>query len=115
MHERTRESSIQRQIIAAVGRIPHIRVWRANAGAAMRAGRLVRFGVPGQADITGIIGGRHGGRRLEIEVKRPDRRNRLSPEQKNFAAMIRRMGGVHIVATSADEALRVLAAEGVLT
>jgi hypothetical protein len=114
MHEQARESSIQRQIIAAVGRIPHIRVWRANAGAAMRAGRLVRFGVPGQADITGIIGGRHGGRRLEIEVKRPDRRNRLSPEQKNFAAMIRRMGGIHIVATSPEDVRAVLRSEGVI-
>lgn len=45
---------------------------RQNTGAATNpAGRLVRFGQPGQADVTGTL---PWGRRLEIEVKAPGKR-----------------------------------------
>ena len=52
-------------------------------------GRIVRFGLPGQADLTGIL---TGGLRLEIEVKGPE--GRQTEEQRAFQRMIERFGGV---------------------
>lgn len=52
----------------------------------------IRFGVPGQADISGLIG--PDGRRLEIEVKTGT--GKLHEGQKNFREMILDLGGIHI-------------------
>lgn len=51
----------------------------------------IRFGVPGQADISGLV---MGGRRLEIEVKTGT--GKLHEGQKNFREMIMDLGGIHI-------------------
>ena len=80
-----------------------LRAWRNNVGAARDGGRFVRFGLPGSADITGIL---QDGRRREIEVKGP--RGRLSEKQKNFGAMIEKFGGVYGVVSSAAEAIELL-------
>ncbi len=79
-----------------------MRLWRQNTGVAtydnLVAGtsRKVRFGLPGQADLSGIL---PDGKRLEIEVKRPG--GRQSEEQKAFQEMIERFGGLYILAYSA--------------
>src|SRR3990172_2554155 len=78
-------------------------VWRNNSGVAMLPGRggkrrPVRFGVPGQADISGIL---QGGRRLEIECKMPNRK--LTDEQKSFGKAITMMGGLYIVTYGIDD------------
>ena len=96
-------------------RFPSIRLWRQNTGLAFGADsvnaavkalargdakaaleyfrrRPIRFGVPGQGDISGIIG--PSGRRLEIEVKAG--RDKMSPEQQAFRAMVIDRGGVYI-------------------
>jgi hypothetical protein len=60
--------------------------------------------VKGSADILGCL---PGGRFLAIEVKAPD--GRLSPEQREFLADIRGLGGIAIVARSyrdIEEAVR---------
>ena len=72
----TSEKSIQNDILRAFGTRPALRLWRANCGAALLGGRVVRFGIPGQADLTGIL---PDGRRLEIEVKSPT--GRQTPQQ----------------------------------
>ena len=72
--------------------------WRQNTGVATFHGRTVRFGVPGQADISGIM---PDGKRLEIEVKTA--KGRQSTAQKNYAAMIARNNGVYILARSAGD------------
>lgn len=72
----------------------YLRVWRNNCG---RAGRVL-FGVPGQADISGLL---LGGRRLEIEVK--SRRGVQSKEQIAFKGMIESMGGLYVLARSVDD------------
>jgi hypothetical protein len=83
--------------------------WRNNTGALSPApGRFVRFGVPGSADITGIL---RGGRRLEIEVKAP--RGRLSADQEAFGENIRRMGGLYVVAYSVEDVQEALRKAGV--
>ena len=75
-----------------------MRLWRANVGVARIGRRVVRFGLVGQADLTGIL---PGGRRLEIEVKLPGRY--LTDDQKLFQRMIERCGGVYVLARSAQD------------
>jgi hypothetical protein len=99
-----KENEIQARIIAAIGSRPDVRIWRANTGAAQMAnGQFVRFGIPGQADLSGIT---DDGRRLEIEVKSAT--GRLRPDQIAFGTMIRKFGGIYIVARSVDEAVQKL-------
>lgn len=52
----------------------------------------MRFGLPGQADLSGIL---PDGKRLEIEVKSVSGIQHES--QKMFQAMIERFGGVYIL------------------
>lgn len=106
-------TELVKAIHLAIGSRPDARLWPANTGAARtrnangELGRVVRFGLKGQADLSGILMG--SGRRLEIEVKTGT--GRLSPAQAAFANVIRRAGGVHIVARSVDDAVTQLDAE----
>lgn len=96
------EAELQQAILATLGARPDLRLWRQNTGMAFSPDgkRAVRFGVPGQADLSGILA---GGRRLEIEIKGP--RGRQTPEQMFFGAMIARFGGLYIVAHSLQDAV----------
>jgi hypothetical protein len=58
----------------------------------------VRFGIPGQADLTGLL---PGGVRLEVEVK--GAAGRQTEEQRAFQRMIERFGGVYVLARSVDD------------
>lgn len=81
-----------------------MRLWRANVGVARiggprsAGGRIVRFGLPGQADLTGIL---PGGVRLEIEAK--GAAGRQTEEQHAFQRMIERFGGVYVLARSVED------------
>lgn len=97
------ESSILREILLYLGTRTDLRAWRSNSGAALGRRGLVRFGVPGQADISGIL---VGGRRLEIEVKGPT--GRMSDQQRKFRAMIECFGGLYILARSVDDVTQAL-------
>lgn len=100
------ESALIRAVLLAVGARPDLRVWRQNTGAArLPSGRIVRFGIPGAADISGIL---RGGRRLEIECKSRD--GRLSALQERFCRVIQHHGGLYILARSVDDVLRELPA-----
>lgn len=100
---------------------PDVRLWRNNVGTgvpsgivaaavkALRSGdfssairilssRQVSFGIPGQADLTGIL---PGGIRLEIEVKSAVGKQRI--DQQNYQRMIERFGGVYVLARSIDD------------
>ncbi len=69
----------------------------------LRHQRLVTFGLPGEADIDGIIGVAGHGLRLGIEVKRgPDR---IREDQERYGAMLRKYGGIWLVAHSVEEAV----------
>ena len=81
-----------------------LRLWRAHTGAAITpvGGRIVRFGVPGQADLSGIVRVAPArGRRLEIEVKTTV--GRQSELQKNYQRMITDAGGIYILAKSVND------------
>ena len=94
------EKHIQNEILRAFGTRSDMRLWRANTGAVRIGGRFVRFGVKGQADLTGVL---PGGVRLEIEVKSAT--GRPSEAQRNFRAMIERFGGVYVLARSVGDVI----------
>ena len=106
-----REQHIQNAILREFGTRPDMRLWRSNTGAAtyMRNGtkQRVSFGVPGAADITGIL---YDGRRVEIEVKSAV--GRQSPDQKNYQAMIERFNGLYILARSVADVTDALRGAG---
>lgn len=93
-----RETQLQSEILAKYGRDPNIRIWRANTGVAKFGQRTVRFGLPGSADLSGLI---RGGIRLEIECKAKG--GVQGPRQKNFQKMIESLGGCYILAAKLDD------------
>lgn len=119
-------NAITKKILLEIPRaFPGSRLWRANAGAGVPYGvireavrlltqgriaeciayltrqRTVTFGIPGQADTSGILA--PGGRRLEIEVKNIG--DEMRPEQVTFREMVHRTGGIYVVAGGVDEAV----------
>ncbi len=92
------EKHIQNEILRAFGTLSRLRLWRANVGAARIGTRVVRFGIPGQADLTGIL---PDGRRLEIEVKSP--KGCQTPAQEAFGRMIEKFNGVYVLARSVED------------
>lgn len=99
------ESALVQSILATFGARPDLRIWRANVLVARDAsGRVVRAGVKGQADISGVLAPH--GRRIEIECKTPT--GRQSEDQRAWQAMIERHGGLYILARSVDDVRRAL-------
>lgn len=102
------ERQIQAEVLLALGARPDLgRFWRQNTGSARAfddPGRVITFGVPGAADISGILRG--SGRRVEIEIKTATGRQSL--QQQRFEAMIRAMGGIYVVARCQDDAVLAL-------
>lgn len=108
----TREHTIQNAILRTFGTRPDLRIWRMNTGRASFGGRSVQFGVPGQADLTGILPVEvycprcieliaRLGVRLEIEVK--SETGRQSEDQQNYQAIIERFGGLYVLARSVED------------
>lgn len=93
-----RESTVLSQCLAylSICRIP---CWRLNTGALPVGKRFVRFGVPGSADILGVIP--PSGRALAVEVKRPG--GRISPTQVAWLDLFRSAGGLALVVHSIEE------------
>jgi len=98
-----KEHSLQSALLRTLGRDRRLRIWRQNTGVARYRDRVVRFGLPGQADLSGIT---DRGVRVEIEVKSPN--GRLSKQQEAFGRMIQTMGGIYIVARSVQQTLEEL-------
>ena len=98
MSHSTPEKQVQNGILRTFATRPDMRLWRANTGVARHGRRVARFGVPGQADLTGIL---PGGVRLEIEVKSANCRQ--SAAQRDYQVMIERFGGVYVLAWSVDD------------
>lgn len=114
------EAFIQREILAAWGSHPRLRIARLNVGVGWFAkgqparqtdpgAYPVKFGVDGLADICGVIAPE--GRLLMIEVK--SARGVLSPEQRVMQRVITRFGGVFVVARSVADVDAALAPLGI--
>lgn len=102
-HEPLLEAALQRLVIARLNLLPGVDVWRSNAGGAKdgATGRVLKFGVPGQADVTGLM--RPHGRRLEVELK--SKRGYQTPEQRAWQIRIEKLGGLYVLARTLSEAL----------
>lgn len=109
------EKHIQREILRIWGAHPRIRLFRRNVGVGWfadgqparksdRGAYPVQFGIPGQADLGGLIS--PSGRMLEIECKSAS--GRQTPEQKAWQRSVERFGGIYILARSPDDVGRVL-------
>lgn len=99
----TPEREILREVLAAVGALPDVRVFRNDVGRAVNrtTGQHLQFGLTvGASDIIGI-GPR--GRFLALEVK--SQTGRPSPAQLVFLDVVRRMGGIAGIVRSAAEAI----------
>lgn len=94
-HDRLVENIVKELSKMNIGRF-----WQQPTGAAYRNNTLVRYGVIGSADISGIL---FGGKRVEIEVKTG--KAQQSEVQKQFELMIKMMGGIYFVAHSVEEAV----------
>lgn len=92
---------LKNDILVALSKIPGVVVWPQETGVArsMDGERVIKFGLVGSADITGIL---RGGTRLEVECKTGNATQ--SVEQKNFERMINRNQGLYIVARSVLDA-----------
>ena len=109
------EQELQQRIRLQLGSSP-VRLWRNNVGALRdERGRLVTYGLcKGSSDLIGLrqvlIDPEHLGKTLAvfsaIEVKAP--KGRLREEQRSFLELVERFGGYSGVATSVEEAARVL-------
>lgn len=93
------EAETQREILAAYANHPRVVLWRQNTGAAAIGKRFVRFGLPGQADISGLIA--PSGRALFIEVKSDT--GKQSEVQRTFQRFVERSGAIYILARSVDD------------
>ncbi|OOY22505.1 hypothetical protein BMI91_19680 [Thioclava sediminum] len=98
-----KEREIQKRILLALSKEFHPDgiFWTADTGVAksMDGKRTIRFGIPGQPDIQGVLYGLWIG----IEVKTATGKQR--DVQKRFQAAVERAGGIYIVARSPDEAI----------
>jgi hypothetical protein len=109
---------VQAEIRRALGSCEDLVIWRQNVGLYERDGRAVRAGLcVGSSDLIGVLTVRvpHTdgapfplyyatiGRFIALEVK--TRTGRVSPEQKRFLELVRRMGGFGAVVRSPEEAL----------
>lgn len=83
-------------IMLHVGSLPNIRIWPRSVG--FDELRKIRYGIPGESDLDGIIAPM--GRRLHVEIKTGS--GEMSEKQKKFREMIERFGGVYIEARSVD-------------
>ena len=94
-HDRLVEDIIKSLSATRLGKF-----WSQPTGAAFRHDTIIRYGVIGSADISGIM---VGGKRIEIEVKTG--KAQQSEQQKNFQSMINMMGGFYFVARSVSDAV----------
>ena len=61
------ESELQTALLlAAPAAIPHLRLFRRNVAKVRVGKRTIRFAIPGQCDLYGLV---RGGRHIEVELK----------------------------------------------
>lgn len=85
-------------------------VWRTNAGLIPQQTngrfRMVRVGQAGQSDIIGLR--KKDGRFISIEVKKPQTKSRVSPDQKLWLDSMLSFNALAGVATTVEEALAII-------
>jgi hypothetical protein len=91
----TPENRVKAEVLRYL-KVRRIYCWSNPSGAVrIRPGKFMSFGLKGSSDILGLL---PGGRFLAVECKAAH--GRLSPEQRQFLADIKALGGMAIVARS---------------
>lgn len=105
------EAQIQFQILSSWGSHPRVRIARVNTGTGYppQSKRLVKFGVPGTADIVGLVA--PTGRLIMIEVKSAIGKQREA--QATMQRVIESMGGAYCIARSLADVDAFMAGLGV--
>jgi len=93
------ESVVQGEILKRYANHPRVALWRQNTGAAKFGKSFVRFGLPGQADLSGVLS--PSGRALFIECKSDT--GKQSPQQKVFQRFVEKHGGIYVLARSLSD------------
>lgn len=90
------ETGIMRDILVALSQLPESLWWRQNTGVfrSFDGREIIRQGIPGMADIGGMI----GGLAVQVEVKTPT--GKLSKEQIRWQRAVEKAGGVFICGRS---------------
>jgi hypothetical protein len=104
------EAQVTQAVLAKWGSHPRLRFYRTNTGAAMIKGRLVTFGVRGQADYTGMI--RPEGRYIALEFKR-SKGGKQSEDQIAFQRFVESCGGVYVLCPVPEAMDAAMAALGI--
>lgn len=108
------ENVVKFEVLRHFATREELRLWPAPAGVALTPDgkRVIKFGIPGQADLSGIIRvAPCRGTRLEIETKTAV--GRQSDQQRKFQAMIEDAGGIYVLARSVNDVYGALAVAGV--
>jgi len=100
------ETSVMRAILCELSQLPGSLWWRQQSGVfrSLSGRETVRVGIPGMADIGGMI----NGRAVQVEVKTPT--GKLSKEQVRWQRAVERAGGIFICARSPTGVLASLTA-----
>jgi hypothetical protein len=98
------ESTIQREILLALGSRSDLFLMRRNVGLARDGARVVKFGVVGEADLQGVLA--PNGLAIALEVKRPGAKQ--SPQQRSWQSAWERRGGFYRVVRSVTDAILAL-------
>lgn len=95
------EAEILQAAILRLGQRSDVRLWRQNTGTArsMDGKRVIKFGVAGGGDASGIVA--PFGTRLEVEAK--TKTGRPEASQLAFEAMIKAFGGIYIRGNDVDQ------------
>ena len=109
--KRRTEATVLAETRLALCSMPGVTVWRNTTGFAETDGRKFRYGLcPGSSDLVGCLRVTPPGSSvplavaLFVETKHPTS-GRLAADQATFGEVVRRLGAVHIVASSADDAV----------
>tara|TARA_R100000458_G_C8131988_1_gene146641 strand:+ start:262 stop:615 length:354 start_codon:yes stop_codon:yes gene_type:complete len=111
------ETVIQQEIRLAVGREPHLRLFRNQVGQLPdpNSGRYVQFGLAkGSSDLIGFktieitpdMVGQKIAQFVSIEVKTA--KGRPTPQQKNWLNCVASAGGISGIARSPEDAKKIL-------
>jgi hypothetical protein len=102
------ETIIQNAILAAIGSRDDLYIARRNVGLArdVDTGRVVKFGVTGEADLQGVLRVGRSGLAVALEVKTPT--GRQSQTQERWEAAWTRRGGFYRVVRSVADAEQAL-------
>jgi hypothetical protein len=101
------KQEIINDILNVLGQLSSLKIWANNQGVKEFKKRNVRYGVPEQSDITGIL---PNGRRLDIIVS--SRTGHISDEKLSLRSNLTHFKGVCIIAYSVHDVYRELSREG---